>query len=274
MNWKSILNFYISSSIHVALAVVSLAVVTMLNFGISIDPKLCLFIIFGAITGYNIVKYAGIAGLHHLSLTKNLRLIQVFSLLIFFALLFIIFQLSLNVIIFSALMGLFTVLYILPFFGGGRNLRALAGVKIYVIAFVWSGVTVLLPLIGKTELIQWNVLLEFIQRFLFVFALTLPFEIRDLKFDMANLRTVAQVFGVQKTKIIGVLSLLAIVLLEFLKLGSNFKSAISLILVCVLLSFLITSSRIRQAKYYSSLWVEGVPILWCLMLLGMQFISW
>ena len=272
MNLKPILNFYISSSIHVALAVVSLAVVTMLNFEISIDFKICLFIFFAAITGYNIVKYAGIAGLHHLSLTKNLRLIQVFSLLIFFALIYTIFQLSLNIIIFSALMGLFTLLYILPFFGGGRNLRALAGVKIYVIAFVWSGVTVLLPLISKTELMQWDVLLEFTQRFLFVFALILPFEIRDLKFDMANLKTVAQIFGVQKTKIIGVLSLLAIILLEFIKMESNFGSAISIILISILLSFLITSSRIRQSKYYSSLWVEGVPILWCLLLLGIQFI--
>ena len=272
MNLKSILNFYISSSIHVALAVVSLAVVTMLNFKVPIDLKICLFIFFATITGYNIVKYAGIAGLHHLSLTKNLRLIQVFSLFIFFALIYIIFQLSLNVIIFSAVMGLFTVLYILPFFGGGRNLRALAGVKIYVIAIVWSGVTVLLPLISSTELIQLDVLLEFTQRFLFVFALTLPFEIRDLKFDMANLRTVAQIFGVQKTKIIGVLSLLAIILLEFLKMEANFGGVISIILISILLSILITSSKIRQAKNYSSLWVEGVPILWCLLLLGIQFI--
>ncbi|CAM4183994.1 hypothetical protein [Gillisia hiemivivida] len=272
MNLKSILNFYISSSIHVALAVVSLVIITMLNFEISLDFNLCLFIFFGAITGYNIVKYVGIAGLHHLSLTKNLRLIQVFSFFIFLALLYILFQLSWDVIVFSAVMGLFTLLYILPFFGGGRNLRALAGVKIYVIAFVWSGVTVLLPLIGKIELLQWDVLLEFTQRFLFVFALTLPFEIRDLKFDMANLRTVAQIFGVRNSKIIGVLTLLTILLLEFIKVESDIRSVISLILISALLSNLIINSRIRQTKYYSSLWVEGVPILWCLLLLGMHLI--
>jgi len=272
MYLKSILNFYVSSSIHVALTVVSLAIITMLNFEISIDFNLCLFVFLGAITGYNIVKYVGIAGLHHLSLTKNLRLIQIFSFLIFLALLYVLFQLSWNVIIFSALMGLVTLLYILPFFGGGRNLRALAGVKIYVIAFVWSGVTVLLPLIGKTELMQWDVLLEFIQRFLFVFALTLPFEIRDLKFDMANLKTVAQVFGVRKAKIIGVLIILAIILLEFVKVEPNIRSLISLILISVLLSILIIKSRIRQTKYYSSLWVEGIPILWCLLLFAMHFI--
>ncbi|WP_245984194.1 UbiA prenyltransferase family protein [Gillisia mitskevichiae] len=269
---KSILNFYINSSIHVALTVVSLAIITMQNFEISIDINVILFIFLGTITGYNIVKYAGIAGLHHLSLTKNLRLIQVFSFLIFLILLYILFQLTWNVVIFSAVMGLCTLLYILPFFGGGRNLRALAGVKIYVIAFVWSGVTVLLPLIGKTELLQWDVLLEFIQRFLFVLVLTLPFEIRDLKFDMANLKTVAQIFGVTKTKILGILCLFAVILLEFLKMNSNFESVISLICICVLLSILLINSRIRQTKYYSSFWVEGIPVLWCCLLLVMQFI--
>jgi 4-hydroxybenzoate polyprenyltransferase len=133
-------------------------------------------------------------------------------------------------------------------------------------------VTVLLPLIGKIELLQWDVLLEFTQRFLFVFALTLPFEIRDLKFDMANLRTVAQIFGVRNSKIIGVLTLLTILLLEFIKVESDIRSVISLILISALLSNLIINSRIRQTKYYSSLWVEGVPILWCLLLLGMHLI--
>lgn len=272
MNLKSILNFYISSSIHVALTVLSLAIITMLNFEISLDFNLCLFIFFGAITGYNMVKYIGIAGLHHLSLTKNLRLIQIFSFFIFLGLVFILFKLSYEVIIFAALMGFLTLLYILPFFGGGRNLRALAGVKIYFIAFVWCGVTVLLPLIGKIDLMFWDVLVEFMQRFLFVFVLTLPFEIRDLKFDMANLKTVAQVFGVRKTKIIGVLALFAIILLEFLKVNPDIRSAISLILISMLLGILLINSRIRQTRYYSSLWVEGVPIVWCLLLLGIHFI--
>ncbi len=271
---KSILNFYINSSIHVALAVVSLAIITMFNFEIPLDFNRYLFIFLGTITGYNIVKYAGIAGLHHSSLTKNLRLIQIFSLFIFVALLIMMFQLSLTVIIFAAVMGLFTLLYILPFFGAGRNLRSLTGVKIYVIAFVWSGVTVLLPLIGNTEVMQWNVILEILQRFLFVFALALPFEIRDLKFDMAKLNTVPQIFGVRKTKIIGVLTLLVIILIEFLKTEYNIRSVIVLIFISILLSILIASSRIRQAKYYSSLWVDAVPVLWCLLLLGLNFIYW
>ncbi len=270
---KSILNFYINSSIHVALAVVSLSIISMINFGIRIDWEVCLFIFFGSITGYNIVKYAGIAGLHHASLTKNLKLIQVFSLIIFAALLFITFSLSLPMILFSIFMGLLTLSYMLPILGD-NNLRSLAGVKIYVIAFVWSGVTVILPLMGKVALLQWDVALELLQRFLFVFALTLPFEIRDLKFDMANLNTVPQIFGVPRTKVMGVTILLSIIILEFLKSASGNDHLLALILAIILLSIFLINTTIRQSKYYSSLWVEGVPIFWCLLLLGLQFISW
>ena len=256
-----------------ALSVVSLAIITTLNFSVSIDWYVYLFIFFGAITGYNFVKYAGIAGLHHLSLTKNLRLIQVFSLLIFAGLIYILFHLPINAIIISGVLGIFTLLYVIPLFGEGKNLRGFAGIKIYVIAFVWSGVTVLLPLVNEADLFQWNVIATLIQRFLFVFALTLPFERRDLRFDMANLKTVPQIFGVYKTKIIGILAILTVLMLEFLKSNSDFYSLFSLLFAGILLTFFLKSSRIRQPKYYSSLWVEAIPIFWCILRISLEFID-
>lgn len=256
-----------------ALAVVSMVLITLINYNIPLDFNICLFVFFGTITGYNFVKYAGIAGLHHRSLTKNLRLIQIFSLFVFFALIYMAFKLPQNILFFTLIMGIFTSLYVLPFFGKGRNLRGLAGVKILVIAFVWSGVTVVLPLINKAEIFQLDIIIELFQRFLFVFALTLPFEIRDLRFDMAKLNTVPQIFGVPKTKIIGILMILGVILLEFLKGETALENILSLIAAGVLLCILITKSKIRQSKYYSSFWVEGVPIFWLLILFGMQFMS-
>ena len=270
---KDLLSFYVNSSIHVALAVVSFAIITTLNFGVTVDWYVYLFIFFSAITGYNFVKYAGIAGLHHLSLTKNLRLIQVFSLFIFAALIYILFHLSLNAILISGVLGILTLLYVIPLFGEGKNLRGFAGIKIYVIAFVWSGVTVLLPLVDEINLFQWNVLASLLQRFLFVFALTLPFEIRDLRFDMANLRTVPQIFGVYRTKIIGGLAILTVLMLEFLKSNSDYNSLFSLIFAGILLSIFLNKTRIRQTKYFSSFWAEAIPIFWCILRISMELIG-
>ena len=82
---KKILNFYINSSIHVAIAVYAFIRITEMYFKLPNNKNLDYFIFYGTITGYNFVKYAGVAKLHHKSLTNDLKIIQVFSLLCFLA---------------------------------------------------------------------------------------------------------------------------------------------------------------------------------------------
>ncbi len=269
---KKLFDFYISSSIHVALAVVSLSLITAHNFGVSFNYRLEVFIFLGTITGYNFVKYAGIAGLHHLSLTKNLRLIQVFSFIAFLMLIYFCFQQSFSVLLISGILGLFTVLYVLPVFSENRNLRGLPSAKIFVIAWVWAGVTVLLPLTNHIDLFQTDVFISFVQRFCIVVALILPFDIRDLRFDMADLGTIPQHLGVKRTRILGILLMCGVVLMEFLKQHQHIENILSLLTASILIIFLIRYSVIRQTKYYASFWVEGVPIFWLGSLYFWQFI--
>ena len=61
---KQVLDFYINSSIHVSLAVLSLSWITLIEFDISYDINVLFFIFYASITGYNFVKYFGIAK-HH-----------------------------------------------------------------------------------------------------------------------------------------------------------------------------------------------------------------
>ena len=260
-------NLYINSSVHVALAVVSLAVISLKRFELAIDWQILLYIFLASITGYNFVKYAGIAKLHHASLAKNLRIIQVFSLLAFLGLMYFTFHQPYTVLIVSALLGLFTTLYALPVFSGSTNLRGLTGVKIFVIAFVWAGATVLLPLVAYIDLLQKDVLLLFVQNFCLIFAITLPFEIRDLRFDMAQLGTIPQQFGVKRTRVIGIIVIGVFVLLEFLKNETSFPVLVSICLIAVLTILLLRYAAIRQSKYYSSFWVEAIPIVYLFMIL-------
>ena len=78
--FKKLLDFYINASIHVALAVYAFVRITEFYLDLSYNESLDFFLFFATITGYNFVKYAGVAKLHHRSLTKNLRVIQLFSL--------------------------------------------------------------------------------------------------------------------------------------------------------------------------------------------------
>jgi len=263
--FKKIFKFYINASFHVALAVVCLTDITIQEFEISRNYKLLLFIFLATITGYNFVKYAGIANLQHLSLAKNLRHIQILSFIAFVGLVYLTFHQSFLVLLFSGILGLFTLLYALPLFGNNTNLRGLTGIKIYVIAFVWAGVTVLLPLADQIHLWKWDVALVFLQRFFLVLALILPFEIRDLRFDLAQLGTIPQKFGVRGTRIAGLVLICILVLLEFVKRQTSIANTVSLIFMGILLMIMIRYSNTRQTKYYASFWVESIPILWWLL---------
>jgi hypothetical protein len=263
--FKNIFKFYINASFHVALAVVCLTDITIREFDVPRDYKLLLFIFLATITGYNFVKYAGIVYLHHLSLAKNLLQIQTSSFIAFVGLVFLAFFQSVSVLFFSGILGLFTLSYALPLFGNNTNLRGLTGLKIFVIAFVWAGVTVLLPLADQVNLWEWDVVIVFLQRFFLVLALILPFEIRDLQFDIAQLGTIPQKFGVRGTRIVGLVLICIFVSLEFFKHQTSMANTISLIFVGILLIVLIRYSTISQSKYFASFWVESVPILWWLL---------
>lgn len=268
MKWiVKIFNFYLNSSIHVSLAVVALQLVTYLTLDISWDKNLLLFTFFATITGYNFIKYSQLAKLHHLSLTESLRIIQIFSLGSFCAMLYFLSKLNFDVLLACLVLGLITVLYALPVFSRKRTLRSLQGVKIYVIAIVWAGVVVLLPVFQNRLSIGWDELVMTVQRFLFVLAITIPFDIRDLRYDDAAIGTLPARLGVRKAKALGIVVLVLFVLLEVLKDKITTEIIISSIVISIFSGLLLLFSNEKQSKYFASFWVEGLPIVWTALLL-------
>lgn len=259
---KNAFELYINSSIHVSLAVVAFALITYFHNELIPDQNLIFFIFFASITGYNFVKYAGIAKLHHLSLAKNLRIIQIFSGFSFIALIYFSFQLRMEVLIATGILGIFTLFYAIPVFGGGRNLRSLPGIKIFIIAMVWAGSTEILPLINAEIYLGKDLIVDFLQRLFLVLILTLPFEIRDLNFDNENLGTIPQKLGVSKTKVFGTFLILLIFVMELFQKSFSSNEFLALLVILFISGILLWKSGKGQKKYYSSFWVEAVPILY------------
>ncbi|WP_425077454.1 hypothetical protein [Psychroserpens sp. S379A] len=271
--FKSILDFYINSSIHVALAIVAMSCVTCLEFAIVLDVSMLSFIGFASITGYNFVKYFGLAKFHHRSLSNKLKTIQIFSLFCFLAMCYFLMQLSATSLVVISVFAVITFLYAIPllpnrfFIDKKKKLRSVGGLKVYIIALVWSGVTVVLPLINDAYHMHSDVVISAIQRFIFVIVLMLPFEIRDLNYDSLKLATIPQRIGVKRTKIIGFILSVLVVALEFFKNDINLNHLLSLaVIIFTTLVFLKFSTRL-QGKYYSSFWVESIPIWWLVLLL-------
>ena len=271
--FKRFFDFYINSSIHVALAVFSLSYLTLLEFDLAFDHNILYFIFYASITAYNFVKYFGLAKFHHRRLTNRLKIIQIFSFLCFILCGY--YALKLNTLTLYGIMilGIITFLYAVPFLPNHlfldkqHNLRSISGLKIYLIALVWVGVSVFLPLMNANYDIDINVLITSMQRFVFVIVLMFPFEIRDLQYDSIKLSTIPQKIGIKLTKIMGVFLLAMFYFLEFLKDNLYAESLQYLSIVTFITLAALLFSKKNQRAYYSSFWVEGIPIVWLLLIL-------
>lgn len=253
--------FYINSSIHVALSVVALTCVTILEYNLLLHWPLLAYIFLGALTGYNFVKYAKIACLNHRNLTQSLKSIQMFSAICFLLMIYFAFQISKNVLWLTLCFGLPTFFYAVPLFQP-KNLRSLAGLKIFIVALVWAGVTVIIPVVESGNLVSANILLTFFQRILIVVVLMFPFEIRDVPYDSLNLKTLPQQIGIKNTKILGEVILVLCLVLDFFKQTGHIAYLISITCFAIILGGMLIASKPHQKRYFSSFWVESLPIVW------------
>ena len=265
---KKLFNFYLNASIHVAFAVFSFVKITEIYFELDSNNAFNFFIFFATITGYNFVKYFGIAKFHHRSLTDDLKIIQVFSFVCFLLMCYFGFQLSIKTLFLLAGFGLLTILYAIPFLSGfQKNLRNISYLKIIVVALVWAGVTVVVPIFDSYDIVEYQkISLVFLQRFLLICLLILPFDIRDIKYDAISLQTIPRKIGTQSTKKLGFVLMLFALVIEFLISTNEISKNIFLGFSLVLMLFLMRAKE-NQSKYYSSFWVESLPIFWWILLM-------
>jgi len=266
-------NFYIHSSIHVAVSVTSLAALISLEFIGTYQLSVLWFIFLGTISGYNFVKYAGVAKLHHYSLTQNLKIIQVFSLFAFLGLLYFFTLQSRDFMVLTSFLGFCTILYAIPFFPKHTNLRNLKGTKIFIIAFVWAGVCVLLPLVENMPLLDWRIVVKWLQVFLFVISITIPFELRDLKYDDDSLGTLPQLIGIKNVKALGYFLMAVVILLQGFLYDFSWVMMFSVLLIGIVTIIAIRYAKKKQTKFYASFWVEAIPIVWLMLHLGILYLE-
>jgi len=279
---NKIVNFCVTSSIWVAISVTSLVGVTGIELSTPVNVNLMLFVFVGTIFGYNFIKYFETSQVENLKMNsvsfnfnylirnfKSLRreekvtfIISLISLILGFSLLF---KLERNTVLSLLIPIMFTFCYAVSL--GNKTLRNISGIKIYVVAFVWAFVSVLLlALEGKVGFTT-DIGVVFFQRFVFVVVLILPFEIRDLSVDEKHLCTFPQKYGVKRTKFYGSFLLLIFFLLEFFKEELSMINLIVLLLISLITLLLLILSSEKQTKHYSGFIVEGIPILWfCLLM--------
>ncbi len=262
---KLLFDFYINSSIHVGLSCYALVRMTQHMFHISYEETIANFAFFGTVVGYNFVKYDALARAKKAQMRTELKLIALFSLCSLALVGYYFFLLERITQITAIAFLSITLLYTLPFFPNRKNARNWVGVKIYIVALCWAGVTIGLPLLNAEVAITSDFFLKCIQRFILIFVLVLVFEIIDMSNDDPYLQTVPQKIGAKMTKKLGITLMILFYFLEFMKSNFDVKQLIVNFVLVVLVSLSLLFVNEERSKYYTSFWVESIPILWWLM---------
>ncbi len=261
-------SFYINSSTHVALAVYALLYAFVLTHKLAYDEALMYTVFFGTITSYNFVKYAPIAKLHHRSLTNSLRLIQIFSIICFVALLYYLVQLPLRTLGVFMVGLLLVITYVVPIIRQ-KNLRSVNYLKIYLVAICWGLIVVVTPSIHFK--IDFSIVLfcQFVQVLILIIALIIPFDIRDMQHDNLALQTIPQKWGVFKAKSIAILLLLGYLVIDVFFLERHSLLWSSVVIVIITIGMILSMSK-NPIKYYCSFGIESIPIFKLLLIYFMN----
>jgi hypothetical protein len=261
---KQLLAFYINSSIHVALSCFALVNITYLTVNIPLDNSVACFAFFGTIVGYNFVKFDALARANKNKMRSQLKVITLFSFASLLLVIFYFFKLQNTTKISATLFLVLTILYTLPFFPNTKNARNWAGLKIYIVAICWVGITVYLPILNSGISFQDSFYIIVLQRFLLIFSIILIFEIIDLKTDDPHLKTVPQQIGVKSTKNLGFFLLIGFCVLGFFNRNGNGNIQFLELLLNMVIAIFLYFANENRSKYYTSFWVESIPLFWWL----------
>lgn len=267
---KRLFDFYLNSSIHIGMSCYALVRITHQLFEIPFDAAMAYFAFFGTIVGYNFVKYDAMARSQKVQMSNQLKGIAFLSSIALGFTMFNFFQMEKITKLVALFFLILTLLYTLPFFPNKKNARNWAGVKIYIVALCWVGVTLFLPVINAQRQIDLTIIFVAIQRFILIFVLILIFEIIDLRFDDPHLKTVPQQIGVNQTKILGSVLLLVFILMEFLNCNFNYVTFFLKLGIAIVVLFFLFFSNEKRSKYYTSFWVESIPIFWWVLIVVLK----
>jgi 4-hydroxybenzoate polyprenyltransferase len=159
------------------------------------------------------------------------------------------------------------------------GLRNIPGLKSLLITTVWVLSCVLLPIfeaqsqhLATTTLHDTAILVS--KRFLFVFALTLPFDIRDLFSDRnLGLKTIPVMVGEKKAYLFCQALLLGYIVLLFTFMKNGLSSDFyALTLSVILMGWLIFKSEWEKNEYYYFFYMDGVLIIQYLLVVVFRLI--
>ncbi len=256
------------SSVFISLCAFGLTVETYLLTGLEVSLPMAGFVFLATLFTYNISSlqrtwHGWSAARHHQSWVirhqQQLAILALLSLSGAIALFFI-YRLRIN-LWFVLVLAFVSVGYTVPLlYKRIRPFRSVPLLKVFLIALVWSAVTVLFPLIDAGVTTDNAVLVLWLRRFLFILALALLFDIRDYTYDRSTRTlTFPGLIGEGYTRL---LSLALLLLYLLLIIGTEEgRVMVSLLAGTLVAGLIVWNASEEKPRIYYALLADGAMLV-------------
>ena len=214
---------------------------------------------------------------------KHYRLMVTFTIVSLLSLVPLFFLITTESKILLIFLGVLSFSYSLPLFTVGDHkfgLRNIPGLKPFLITLVWTMSCVLFPVLEvlhrhTNDISMRDTTILIAKRFLFIGALTIPFDIRDLFDDRTQgLKTIPVAWGEKNAYLFCQILLAGYVVLLFIFKKNGFNVDFwALTLTVVLTGWLIFKSAWKKDEYYYFFFMDGVLILQYAVLMAFRLIG-
>ena len=175
--------------------------------------------------------------------------------------------------------GTITLSYSMPLIkrrGKLVRMREITYLKVFTVALGWTLITVVVPLLEYLHTISTEALsILILRRFLFIYAITIPFEIRDMERErrFGNV-SLPMLYGVKVMKVVGIVILVLFCILSavhekyfLFELAGRKSFFIPLMISAIAAAWLIVFASDKKSNWYFKFWTDGTMILQFLLLL-------
>jgi 4-hydroxybenzoate polyprenyltransferase len=259
---ESLLNQLKKHKIIIAIAALAQTWLSYQLFNIPINPYLLLFVTIATPFSYNLAESFSYA--LNQENKSFLTFKKLFFGITFFILLYIASFLNKNTIAQFAMAAIIAIAYNFPLKSNKNSafrLRQIKGLKIFLIAFSWTLVTVYIP-INLYIVNKISLAIVLINNFLFIAILSLLFDIKDFKKDkLNNLPSIPVLIGVTKSyHIIQLILALLIINTYFLYDDVGFATTAALLLHILFSYVVIFKLKSSHNNFYYTILIDGLLI--------------
>lgn len=265
------IQFFLFGNIYISLGTVAITCATLHQFDldISANKNYLGLIFYSTVFIYNIQRYFYPTPLPNANISTRRKWIKnnqksILALLILSVVggfYFFLQQASSQLFILLAPLFVMSILYF-----SLAQLRKTPLTKLVTLAIVWLITTAVIPLIiNKIEILSLKSILHIIERFCFMLAICIPFDIRDLATDKADSTiTLPQEIGekaaINSSLILISLHILIIVILALFKANTMLHST-AIITAGLISLYLISKTNYNRSEYFYVAGIDGTLIL-------------